>query len=379
MSPPLHGVRVLDLTRLLPGPFATMILVDLGAQVDKVEDPGGGDYLRFMPPQVDGMNAVFAGLNRGKRSLVLDLKRSEGRDALLRLVPAYDVLIESFRPGVMDRLGLGREALRAAHPGLVHCALTGYGQDGPLASRAGHDLDYLARAGVLGLTGPEGGPPQVPGVQMADFGGGLYAVAGVLAALFGRARDGEGRFVDISMCEGAVSFATFGLVSHFAGAAGGPGQGALAGGIAPYRSYATKDGRAVALAALEPKFWIAFCTGVGLEPDMQALVPGPHQAALVDRLTSIFADRTLDEWVSFAEAQDCCLEPVLLPEELPEDPQHRARGVFDAEPAAFPRTPLGRSPRGPAPGHGEGGEAVLTDAGFDEEAIAALREQGVLG
>ncbi|MDQ3036341.1 MAG: CoA transferase, partial [Myxococcota bacterium] len=168
---PLSGLRVLDLSRLLPGPFATMILADLGARVDKVEDPAGGDYLRFMPPMVGDpaegtpMNTAFHLLNRGKRSAVLDLKKPEGQDALRRLIPRYDVLIESFRPGVMARLGLGYETLREAHPGLVYCAITGYGQDGPAAQRAGHDIGYLARAGVLGLTGPEQGPPQVPGVQ----------------------------------------------------------------------------------------------------------------------------------------------------------------------------------------------------------------------
>jgi len=374
----LTGKRVLDLSRLLPGPFATMVLADLGAQVDKVEDPGAGDYLRAMPPQIAGMNATFHALNRGKRSLVLDLKRPEGRDALLRLAPRYDVLVESFRPGVMERLGLGYETLAAVSPGLVVCAITGYGQDGPLSGRAGHDINYLARAGVLGLTGPEGVAPQVPGVQLADVGGGaLFAVIGILAALHGRARSGKGRLVDISMCEGALAFATYGITSALAGLSLPRGAGVLMGGIAPYGTYATRDGRAVSLGALEPKFWIAFCAEVGLEPGSEALVPGPHQVEWKRRVAEAIGARTHAEWADFASRVDCCLEPVLEPEELPGDSQHADRGVFERvptseAPAVALRTPVAPVASGPAPAQGEHGRAILEEAGFSADEIAAL-------
>src|SRR3954471_8924918 len=180
---PLKGIRILDLSRLLPGPFATLVLADLGATVDKIEDTGGGDYLRHMPPQVAGESAAFQLLNRGKRSAVIDLKKPEGRAAMKRLVGAYDVLFDQFRPGVLARLGLGHDELRAAHPRLVICALTGYGQTGELAQKAGHDLNYLARSGVLGAQGPVDGPPQVPGFQLADFSCGMWSVVAILAAL----------------------------------------------------------------------------------------------------------------------------------------------------------------------------------------------------
>lgn len=376
---PLEGLRVLDLSRLLPGPAATMCLADLGADVDKLEDPQGGDYLRFMPPLFEGTNAAFRALNRGKRSLVLDLKRPEGRAALLCLLPRYDVLVESFRPGVMDKLGLSYETLHATHPGLVVCAITGYGQRGPLAQRAGHDIDYLARSGVLGLTGPEAGPPQLFGVQLADVAGALVAVQHILAALLARTKTGEGRFLDVSMCEASIPFATFGLMSAFAGAEVTRGLSMLAGAIAPFGTYLTKDGRAMALGALEPKFWLAFCDAVGIEGDMAALAPGPHQLEWKARLRAIFGEKTFLEWCDVAEATDCCLEPVLTPDELLEDPLCVEREVFprvDGLPTV--RTPGAlRWRTKTAPAQGAESEAILAEAGLSREEIAALRASGV--
>ncbi len=383
MNGPLDGIRVLDLSRLLPGPFATRTLRDLGAVVDKLEDPRGGDYLRRMPPSAgDGMNSVFHDLNRGKRSVALDLKRPEGRDVFLRLIERYDVLVESFRPGVMDRLGVGWETLRRRHRGLVYCAITGYGQTGPLKDRAGHDLNYLARAGVLGLTGPADGPPQVPGVQAADIGGALYAVIGILAALHERRRTGEGRLVDVSMCEAALSLAPFGFGSFVGGMHADRGRDVLTGGIAAYQTYETRDGGFMALAALEPKFWTAFCQGVGLEPDLRALAPGPHQEGpegFKAKVAAIFRRKTRAEWIAFADATDCCLEPVLSPEETLADAQHRARGVF-ARGAGFvrTRTPVALAAQGEAPAQGEHTADVLREAGFTDEALEALRTSGAV-
>ena len=358
-----------------------MVLADLGAQVDKVEDPAGGDYLRLMPPQVAGMNAVFHALNRGKRSVVLDLKKVEARAAFLELVAGYDVLVESFRPGVLDKLGLGYAVLAEKNPRLVYCAITGYGQTGPMALRAGHDLDYLARAGVLALTGPEGGAPQVPGVQVADIGGGaLFAVAGILAAIVARGVTGRGRLVDVSMCEGALSFGIFGLMSRYGGMGTVGGADVLGGGIAPYNTYRTKDGKSVALGALEPKFWMAFCAGVGLPLDVEALVPGAHQAECKRKVAELIAARTRDEWATFAEQHDCCLEPVLEPHELLDDPQHKAREMFTTATLAggaslpIPRTPIAAAGQQatPAPAQGAHTREVLVEAGLTEPELAAL-------
>jgi len=377
MSRPLSGVRVLDLTRLLPGPFATLVLADLGAEVDKVEDPHGGDYLRHMPPQLGDQNLAFLALNRGKRSIVLDLKKAEGREALLTMLARYDVLIEQFRPGVLDRLGLSHASLRERFPKLVIAAITGYGQDGPLAHRAGHDLNYLARSGILGLTGPADGAPQPPGFQLADVGGGMWAVIGILAAL----RSGKGAVVDIAMSESTLPFAMAQFGAIAAGGDAARGGEPLTGGIAPYSTYKTKDGRYMSLGALEPKFWRAFCEGVELEFDMGAMIPGSHQPALKAKLAEIFATRTRDEWARFGAEKDCCLEPVLEPRELRDDPHLRARGLFIEQDtpwgkSAQLRLPIAPPAESPAPAMGEHTRAILSDAGMSPAEIDALIASG---
>ncbi len=383
---PLHGVRVLDLTRLLPGPMATLILADMGARIDKLEDPGPGDYLRHMPPQIENTNTsgTYFALNRDKRAGVLDLKRPEGVATLRRMLASYDVVIESFRPGVLARLGLSHEAMLEANPRLIVCAITGYGQNGPLAQRAGHDLNYLARAGVLGVSGPDDRPPAVSGAQMADVAGGaLWAVTGILGALVARVQTGRGRVVDIAMCEGSMPLAGFSLGMFFADGEGPPrGASYLNGGIAAYNTYRTSDARYVSLGALEAKFWNAFCRGVGIEASMDALLPGPHQAEWKERLAGIFATRTRAEWETFATQHDCCLEPVLEPRELPTDPQHAARKIFfDVEGVKHFRTPVGApdAPHTLARAPGADSEAILRDAGLDDAEIATLKTAGVLG
>ena len=386
---PLAGIKVLDLSRLLPGPLATLVLADLGADVDKVEDMSGGDYLRVMPPHsgtgADATSSIFLALNRNKRSVVIDLKKPSGKHALLRLVRCYDVVLEQFRPGVLDRLGLSHATLLEENPRLIVCALTGYGQTGPLAHRAGHDLNYLARAGVLGLQGPEGGPPTVPGFQLADVSGGLYAVIGIMGALLERARTFKGSIVDVAMIETAMPFAIAGFGQSFGGQPPKPGAEALVGGIAPYQTYATKDGRAMTLAALEPKFWMAFSAGVGHEIDMSDLVPGPHQIGLKDKLKAIFAAKTRDEWVQYASERDCCLEPVLSAEEARADEHLNARKMFfelaskwgPIQQMRTPLTPVDREHK-PPPSQGEHTDAILREAGLSADEIAALRSDGAV-
>jgi alpha-methylacyl-CoA racemase len=376
---PLVGKRILDLSRLLPGPFTTLVLADLGATVDKFEDLGGGDYLRHLMP------GAFDLLNRGKRGALLDLKRPEGRAAFERLLASYDVLFEQFRPGVLERLGLGHDVLRSKYPRLIICALTGYGQTGDLALRAGHDLNYLARAGLLGSMGPEDRPPQPPGFQMADISGGMWCVIAILAALAERERTGEGRIIDISMTDGLLGFATATLASALAGASLPRGTEGLTGGIAPYNTYVSKDGHLFSLGALEPKFWMSFCSAAGLEPTMEALVPGPHQAQMKAQVAQAFAQKTRDEWIAIQAKADCCLEPIVMQSDLRDDPFIKSRDLFFELPSPRGPIPQFRTPVtphdtnfAPPPNAGEHTRAVFRDAGFSEVEIDELLRSGAV-
>jgi alpha-methylacyl-CoA racemase len=392
VSLPLSGLRVLDLTRLLPGGFCTLLFADLGAEVVKVEDTGMGDYIRWAPPYYDGAeesakSALYLSLNRGKRSIRLNLKDVRGRDALLRLVREYDVLVEGNRPGVMDRLGVGYERLAQENPGLVYCAITGYGQDGPYRDRSGHDMNYLGLIGLLGLTGEKEGPPVQSAGQIADLGGGgLMAAFGILAALRERDQTGKGQLVDVSMADGALSWLAMVAGRYFAeGVAPQRGDLELAGRLICYRPYECKDGW-ISLGALEPKFWQAWCRGIGRDDlvDKQFDAPGSEAHAEVER---IFLERTRDEWQQFASQHDCCLEPVLGLDEALDSELVRARemvveldqpgtdGVKQlGMPVKFSRTPGG--PQGPGPVLGADTEDVLRDAGFSDDEVAQLIEAG---
>jgi alpha-methylacyl-CoA racemase len=307
---PLDGTRVLDLSRLLPGPFCSLLLADYGADVVKVEDTGVGDYLRWSAPSIEGAEdsakAVrFLALNRNKASVRLDLKDPAGREAFLTLVEGADVVLESFRPGVLDRLDLGYEVLHARNPGIVLCAISGYGADGPLADRAGHDLNYLGRVGLLGLSGDAEGPPVQAAGQIADVGGGaLMAAFGILAALRERERSGKGQFVDVSMADGALSWLAMDAARVLQGDTPRRGQMELGGRFVCYRPYACADGW-MTLGALEPKFFAAFCRGVGREDliPMQFEAPGSEAHA---QLGAVFLERTRARWEQFAREHDCC-------------------------------------------------------------------------
>jgi alpha-methylacyl-CoA racemase len=392
VSLPLSGLRVLDLTRLLPGGFCTLLFADLGAEVVKVEDTGMGDYIRWAPPYYEGAedsakSALYLSLNRGKRSIRLNLKEDGGRDALLRLVRDYDVLVEGNRPGVMERLGVGYERLAQENPALVYCAITGYGQDGPYRDRSGHDMNYLGLVGLLGLTGEKGGPPVQSAGQIADLGGGgLMAAFGILAALRERDQTGKGQMVDVSMADGALSWLAMVAGRYFAEqVAPQRGELELAGRLICYRPYECKDGW-VSLGALEPKFWQAWCRGVRRDDliEKQFEAPGSDAHGEVER---IFLERTRDEWQQFASQHDCCLEPVLGLDEALDSELVRARemvveldqpgtdGVKQlGMPVKFSRTPGG--PQGPGPVLGADTEEVLRDAGFSDDEIAELIEGG---
>jgi crotonobetainyl-CoA:carnitine CoA-transferase CaiB-like acyl-CoA transferase len=396
VSAALDGVRVLDLSRLLPGGFCSLMLADFGASVLKVEDTGAGDYVRWAAPFYEGAapsadSALFLALNRGKRSIRVDLKTGDGRAVLLALVREADVVLESFRPGVLERLGVGYEAMRAVNPRIVYCAITGYGQDGPNRDRPGHDMNYLGLVGLLGLTGERDGPPVQAAGQIADLGGGaLMAAFGILAALRERDRSGEGQLVDVSMADGALSWLAMVAARYLAdGLVPRRGEPELAGGLICYRPYACADGW-VTLGALEPKFWQAWCRGVGREDliDAQFAAPGGDVHREVQ---AIFAARTRADWQAFASEHDCCLEPVLDLDEALESELVRARGMVaqldqpGAErpvrllgvPVKLDRTP-GDPNRAPGPVLGEHTREVLASLGYDDARIEALEEAGAV-
>ncbi|MBO9533475.1 MAG: CoA transferase [Solirubrobacteraceae bacterium] len=331
--PPLHGLRILDASRLLPGPAATRILADLGADVVRVDHPDvvRGDLTRMTPPFAvtttegapvdDAQGFAFIALNHGKRSVAIDLREPAGVERFLGLASEADVVLESFRPGTLDRLGAGWDAIHAVNPATILCSITGYGQHGPSAAQAGHDIGYLARAGVLGHSGEPDRPPLPLGVQVADLAGGaLPAVVGILAAL--RERDGApgapgsglGQHVDVSMTDASRALFQLDGAAVMAGHEAARGAAPLGGAaIACYRTYACSDGH-VTLGALEPKFWRAFCAGLGRD-DLLAH-PGASPASPEGReIESIFATRTRHEWAAFAAEHDCCLEAVLTPAE----------------------------------------------------------------
>lgn len=374
------GVTVVDLTRLLPGPFCTMLLADLGARVIKVEAPQGGDYARWTPPRVDdhpaGYGAFFEAVNRGKESVAVDLKRPEGVALVRRMIAQADVVIESFRPGVLARLGLDPEQLRSEQPSLVVCSITGYGQTGPLASRAGHDINYVARSGAYSMAGPPDGPVAVFPIQVADLAGGaLYAAFGVAAALFRRQRTGEGAWLDIAMAEGVASLLGPHMASaHRAAAVPGRGDGVLNGGVPCYRCYLTADDRVLTVGGLEPKFWSAFCEAAG-RPDLLGDAMNADDEAIA-RVAALVRERTLDEWTELLTDVDACVEPALRLDEVVRDAHLVARNAIDPAGVAVPPTsPRGHTPA-PAPRLGEHTRQVASDLGFDASEIEALVGSG---
>ena len=379
----LDGVRVLDLTRLLPGAFCTLQLADMGADVVKVEAPGAGDYMRWYPPLHEGQSVLFNALNRNKRSLTLNLKSAAGRELFLSLVEAADVVLEGNRPGVMDRLGLGWRALSARNPRLVMCAITGYGQDGPLAHRAGHDLNYLAIAGALSMNARRGELPHPLSVQVADLGGGGQAAAiAILGALLAVARGGGGRFLDVSMTDGALTWLAVPLAQERAQGAAPAGMHRLTGRFACYDVYQCADGRSLSVAALEPKFWQALCEALG-RPD---LVDDQYEDAAQERLrrelAGVLRERPRDEWVAALDGLDVCCEPVLELGEAMQHPHVRARGLLADLPTGLEVAPAVRVTEGwrrrPAPRLGEDTAALLAEVGVDADGVAELRTAGVV-
>lgn len=384
----LDGIRVVDLTRLLPGPYATQLFADMGADVIKVEDTDTGDYARHMPPMTDdGWGMVFDAVNRGKRSVAIDLKTDDGQEAFNHLISEgeVDVVFESFRPGVAERLGIDYDSIQEINPSIVYCSLSGYGQTGPLAARAGHDLNYVGRAGLLDMTREdETAQPQLPGYPIADMAGGLFAAFSILGALCSRELgDGTGEYIDVAMADVALSFSQALSPGALTGENPRPGETPLTGGYPWYDVYETSDEKHVTLAALEPRFWQTFCEAIEREDLVSAHMntdPAAMQA-LREELESIFAKRTREEWVDALGDGDVTVDGVYTPEETVEAEQFNDRGVIQHEgrprigfPAVLDMPETDES----IPDHGEHTKDVLQAVGYDSTTIERMREEEIL-
>jgi crotonobetainyl-CoA:carnitine CoA-transferase CaiB-like acyl-CoA transferase len=385
-------VRVLDLTRLLPGPVCTLHLADLGADVIKIEDTGAGDYARTMGMPPGRESPMFRAINRGKRMVTLDLKQAEGVDLFLRLARTAHIVVEQFRPGVVDRLGVGYDAVRAVNPAIVYCSISGYGQTGPMRDLAGHDLNYCAIAGLTDQIGPAGGDPVIPNFQIADLlGGAVIPAMTILAVLHEATRTGQGRHIDIAMTEGVLAHHVQGLTAlALHGRAPAREDDLLSGREACYRIYRTADGRHMAVGALEKKFWDGVCDVVG-RPDLKPLhwSLGADSRPARDALAAIFATQPQAHWIERFAPTDCCVTPVLTMEEARRHPQHAARGMFRDDPGADGDRVLQYSPPFklsddaagmPIPAREPGADtaAVLAEVGVDAELLAALDARGVM-
>ena len=384
---PLSGLRVLDLSRLLPGPFCTLLLADLGADVIKIEDTTGGDYIRWTPPLHGDYSAMYHTLNRNKRSVKLNLKCDAGREAFLKLAGTADVVVESFRPGVMDRLGVGWATLHRRNPRLVLCSITGYGQDGPYRDRAGHDLNYMAIGGALGITGTADGELAMPGVQVGDLGGGAMSAAiAILAALQHRNNTGEGQHCDVSMLDGIVAWLSIHAARFFHdGERPGPATLHLNGRHPCYNVYRCKDGW-MSVGALEPKFWAALVEALEL-PHLatEAFAQGDEARRVHAEIEAVFLTRTRAEWAERLAGKDVCCEPVLGFDEVFANPQVRHRGleIPAGEGGPLPQTgfpfKLSKTPprvRTQAPAYGADTRALLAEVGYDDTAFDALVAAG---
>ena len=371
---PLAGIRVLDLSRLLPGPWCSLLLADLGAEVIKVETPLVGDYARIAPAEL-GFGGVFEAVNRGKRSIAVNYRLPRGREIVLRLAAAADVFLESSMPGQLARRGLDAAAVRAVNPRIVYCSLSGYGQDGPYRDRPGHDLDYLAIGGLLALLGPAGARPVPPGLQVADLAGGTLAALEILAALFRRERTGEGAVLDVAILDAIAAWlGPLGAGAATAGVVPGP----LAGTFPCYAVYPAADGSYLALGALEPPFWVAFCRAV----DREDLVPRQYDASAIPEVAAILASRPRAAWLETL-GDGTCVAPVNTPAEASRDPHLRARGLIagtgDAVHLASPlRAAAGDADGPPAPGLGADTLEVLANAGVPDAEVRALLDAGIV-
>ncbi|MBL4756012.1 MAG: CoA transferase [Flavobacteriales bacterium] len=388
---PLDGITVLDLSRLLPGPLCTLHLADLGADVIKVEEPGIGDYSRAIPPLTKSISTFFLTVNRNKKSITLDLRKEEGREVLLKMIEEADVVVESFRPGVLEKLNLAYAEMTKRNSAIILCSITGYGQTGPYKAKAGHDLNYLGYAGIL-RPPPSGGKPALPNFQIGDIVGGTQnAAMAILAALISKNTTGEGQHLDISMLDGLVSQNVVALAQKDSMKAIGMDTADLLNGLLHcYNVYETQDGKYVALGALEFKFWEKFCTAIDREDLVSKhMVMGEAGGAVAAEVEAIFRSKTRDEWIAALDDADCCISPVNTIQEALEDPQilHRELVQTGQHPEEgevtyfkLPITSEGLEAAGDrqAPLLGQHTEEVLLRLGYDIDGIAELKSGGVV-
>ncbi|MFN8486894.1 MAG: CaiB/BaiF CoA-transferase family protein [Caldilineaceae bacterium] len=392
MPPPLTSLKILDFSTLLPGPFASLHLADLGAEVLRVEAPNRPDLMRLTPPFDGEHSAWHSLLNRSKRSLALDLKHPAAVEIVKQLVQKYDIVLEQFRPGVMDRLGVGYAALQAANPSVIYCAITAYGQDGPYRDRAAHDLNSLALSGMMAHTGRKATGPLPLGVQVADMGSSFLAVTGILAAVIQRMQTGEGQFVDISMFDTALAWNALAASQMLVGGEEPEREGWLLNGGSYYDCYRTSDDRYLSVGGLEPKFWSGFCQAIG-RPDLisQGLNAAPSaQQTLKQAIAETISARPLAEWMAIFEQVDVCVEPVLSVAEARAHPQTQARQMVVAVPKpdgthqSQTGTPIKFSASQPIYQHigatrGEHTAVIMQELGYSENEIAELRQSGLFG
>ncbi len=393
MKMPLAGIRVLDLSRLLPGPYCTMALADMGAEVLKVEDTGLGDYMRTMPgvPVVKKETSTFLMINRNKKSMTLNLKSDQGKEVFMKLAKEYDVILEQFRPGVMDALGVGYEDVKKINPGMVYCSLSGFGQYGPYKDMAGHDLNYLGVTGVLDAT-KVNGRPVIPGIKMGDLcGGAQWAIIGILTALMGRERNGQGQYLDVSMTDGLLALLNGYASYYFATGQMATGEKVkLQGNDVYYNIYETKDGRYVTIGCIEPKFWKGFCKLID-RPDLIPcqFEPDPKRTEMLQEVTAIIKTKTQAEWVELVGDKDICFSPVKNLEEAFADPHNQARNMLVemdhpiegkiksiAYPVKFSDTPF--KVVSPPPLSGEHTEEVLKEIDYSKNEIEELKKSGAI-
>ncbi len=389
---PLAGVKIIDFTRLLPGPLATMFLADLGADVIKAEDPDNPDYIRGFAPQINGMSMLYLSLNRNKRSLAVNTLSKEGKQIIYDLIKTSDVLIEQYRPGVMKEMGFGYEELSKLNPKLIYVSITGYGQVSSRAMDAGHDLNYIAIAGALGITGSENGDITIPGFQLADIAGGSYmAMNAVTAALYQRERTGKGEWIDVAMTDAAVPFTALQFAAYQGTKQNITRAGfELSGALANYNVYKCKDGKQVALGSLEPKFWNKFCARVGrADWNEKLLQQGEELQKLKQEVKELFLTRTREEWLEYFKNEDFCFTTI---NELPDmekdtylternmfvENEHAAVGKYKTinQPLKFLQSKFDNN--WSAPDLGDDSLTVLKELNYNDEQIKELMNKNVI-
>jgi crotonobetainyl-CoA:carnitine CoA-transferase CaiB-like acyl-CoA transferase len=388
----LDGVRVLDLTRLLPGDYCTMLLGDMGAEVIKIEEPSLGDYIRWIPPLVKGQSVSYLMLNRNKKSMKLNLKSEKGKEVFYKLVERSDVVIECFRPGVVKRLGIDYKSVSKVNQRVVYCSMSGYGQDGPYRDLPGHDVNYIGYGGILGITGPSGGAPVIPGVQIADLTTGLMTATAILAALLARERMGRGQYVDVSFLDAVASLIVL-PAAFFVGDGRPPkrGEWLLNGGFPCYSVYEAKDGKYITIGCLEEEFWANLCRALNVTDFIkyQYTTDDAKLKEMFQTIKKIFKTRTLKDWIKFLSKEDVPCGPVYDMDEVFKDPQilHR-KTVLEVEypgvgrikqlgtPMKFSETPC--EIRSPPPSFGEHTEEILKWLGYAEAEILDLQQEGVM-